>query len=379
MESTDLKVSVITVCLNSEETIESTMKSVLRQTWQNIEYIVIDGGSHDRTADIIRKYEEHISFWCSEPDHGIYDAMNKGLGHASGDLVGFLNSGDSYLDDAVERMAAAYSGGGDILYGDYILLDGSASIARCGRATTDDLHVYMAVCHQAMFSKRELFDLYGLFTTEYKIAADYEWLLRVLKKGADIRYVPGDVCYFLAGGTSMVQGAACAEEVRQIACNALETVNEKEKYMLQIQEHYHKTVQAANSLSIAGYLLDNNKDMFQKIIYNFLIPGETVIIFGSGIYGNECIKWCEAADIQIAKIVDNNQSKWGTFVGKYKISDPGKWNLSEYRIIIAIKKYEDQIIRQLLDWGFEKGRSFLCISDILDAFKTEQQDTDKMF
>lgn len=101
-------ISIITVVYNGEKYLEQTIQSVINQTYKNIEYIVIDGGSTDGTLDIIKKYEEHISYWVSESDKGLYDAMNKGIGVAKGELIGMINSDDWYELEAVEIMAEAY-------------------------------------------------------------------------------------------------------------------------------------------------------------------------------------------------------------------------------------------------------------------------------
>ena len=100
-EKLNMKLSIITVSLNNKDTIEQTIRSVLSQTYNNVEYIVIDGGSTDGTVDIIKKYEDKISYWVSESDKGIYDAMNKGIRKATGDIVGILNADDFYVDENV--------------------------------------------------------------------------------------------------------------------------------------------------------------------------------------------------------------------------------------------------------------------------------------
>ena len=102
------KISIITVCYNCAKTIERTIKSVLSQSYPLVEYIIVDGNSNDGTVDVIRKYEQSISFWLSEPDKGIYDAMNKGIDAATGELIGFINADDFYADGAVEAIAKRY-------------------------------------------------------------------------------------------------------------------------------------------------------------------------------------------------------------------------------------------------------------------------------
>jgi len=124
-----MKISVITVCYNAVDTIEETIKSVIGQTYPDIEYIVIDGGSKDGTVDIIKKYADKIAYWVSEPDKGIYDAMNKGIAVASGDYINMMNSGDTFVsDETVEKAVAIFPKDADVIFGDSIEKDADNSL-----------------------------------------------------------------------------------------------------------------------------------------------------------------------------------------------------------------------------------------------------------
>src|SRR5574344_362751 len=125
----NIKISIITIVYNDLKHIESTMLSVLNQTYQNIEYIVIDGASVDGTVEVIKKYAERLSYWVSEKDRGIYDAMNKGLRAATGDFVWFINSGDQVYDPAtVENLVACIDNDTDVVYGENVLIDDQGQI-----------------------------------------------------------------------------------------------------------------------------------------------------------------------------------------------------------------------------------------------------------
>ena len=114
-----MKISVVTVCYNSVDTIEETMLSVLNQTYSDVEYIIIDGGSTDGTVDIIKKYADRIAYWVSEPDNSIYDAMNKGIAVATGDYINFMNSGDSFASkDSISNVLTNIKEDIDIVFGD---------------------------------------------------------------------------------------------------------------------------------------------------------------------------------------------------------------------------------------------------------------------
>ncbi|HQD27131.1 glycosyltransferase family 2 protein [Methanoculleus thermophilus] len=202
----DCKISIITVCFNCEELIDRTIKSVVEQSYTNIQYIIIDGLSSDRTLEIVKKYEKYIEILVSEKDDGIYDAMNKGLKYATGDLVYFLNAGDYlYNSDVLKNIAERFCADpdNDIFYGDYIYYD-VVDEQRCSsyRTGIQDL-IRRGYCHQTTFAKRSTFTKYGGFNTNYKIYADFDWLLRVLiGSGQSMKYIGIPVVYYLKGGES---------------------------------------------------------------------------------------------------------------------------------------------------------------------------------
>lgn len=183
-----MKVSIITVCHNSEKTIERTVQSVISQTYKNIEYIVIDGNSSDRTIEILKRYEDHIDCLISESDTGIYDAMNKGIQKATGDVVCFLNSDDIYASDIViktvvdqmqlENLEAIF--GGVVFFRE----NNPSSIIRTYHYShfhLDRFSYGWMPAHPATFISKPLIQKNGLFDTEFKIAGDFDYLLRLFK------------------------------------------------------------------------------------------------------------------------------------------------------------------------------------------------------
>ena len=175
--SEKFKVSIVTVCLNSAKTIERAILSVITQAYKNVEYIIVDGGSTDGTLNIIKKYASNISKWISEPDKGIYDAMNKGIAMATGDLVAFLNSDDWYNDDAIEYVAnQAESSNAEIFCYEVNVWEGDVLQKSRSNLTKDiaNLRIRMIFNHQGVFAKRKLFEEFGLFNTKYIIASDYD-------------------------------------------------------------------------------------------------------------------------------------------------------------------------------------------------------------
>ncbi len=201
-----MKISVVTVCFNAQDKIETTINSVLSQTYNNIEYIVIDGGSTDSTPGIIDKYREKIAIFLSEKDNGIYDGMNKAINRASGDFLIFMNAGDSFyypesLEQAVKAIGNSKAG---IFYGDINVIElNGAGWTKTFRNTDKITLVSNCLCHQAVLYRKEVFDKIGSYDRNYTICADHELNLRALiKHKIRAKYVPVVICNFAMGGYS---------------------------------------------------------------------------------------------------------------------------------------------------------------------------------
>jgi len=184
-----LKISIVTITYNSEKTIKDTIESVLSQTYKNIEYIIIDGSSSDRTIEMINSYGNKISKVISEKDDGIYDAMNKGLKLASGDVVGILNSDDVYFDDdTLEKVVEKFEEENiDSLYGDlfYVSEDDLTDVVRYWKSSIFQKGSFIKGWHPAhptFFVKKEIYKKYGYFDLNMKVSADFELMLRFLEK-----------------------------------------------------------------------------------------------------------------------------------------------------------------------------------------------------
>lgn len=206
-------ISIITATYNSAETINDTIKSVLCQTNKDFEYIIVDGGSTDETIDIVKSYESEFSGrlkWVSEKDKGIYDAMNKGIKMASGDIIGILNSDDYYTsDDILQTIADAFKClNVDAIYGDiHFIKDGVPD--KCVRYYSSRLfspfwlRFGFMPAHPSFYCKRDVFDKSGLYRLDYKIGSDYEMMVRLFRKHKiSSRYVPKDFVTMRTGGAS---------------------------------------------------------------------------------------------------------------------------------------------------------------------------------
>jgi glycosyltransferase involved in cell wall biosynthesis len=201
-----MKISIITVCKNSENAIERTVQSVLEQTYNDIEYIVIDGSSTDSTLSIIEKYKDSINVLISEKDSGIYSAMNKALGLVNGDVVYFLNSDDFLFDNKVlSEIAEEFKKDNQnmILHGNVVMsFNGKNTIVRYDKIRRKYFYKH-TICHQALFIKKKLFEIIGNYDEKYQIHADTDWLLKAyFKIGAKFKYIDRIICYYSTNGFS---------------------------------------------------------------------------------------------------------------------------------------------------------------------------------
>jgi glycosyltransferase involved in cell wall biosynthesis len=198
------KISIITVVFNGKTTIENTIQSVVSQSYTNIEYIIIDGNSKDGTSEIIKRYQDQIAIWISEPDKGLYDAMNKGLDKATGEYILFLNSGDVFhSNDVLKQIFSAEGPASDIYYGETVIINeqgidiGMRRLEAPEQLSWKSLINGMLVCHQSFIVKKSISPYYNL---KYKIAADYDWMINCLKKAESISNTHLVISKFLDGG-----------------------------------------------------------------------------------------------------------------------------------------------------------------------------------
>jgi glycosyltransferase involved in cell wall biosynthesis len=205
-----LRVSIITIVYNNRATFEDSVKNVLSQSYNQIEYVVVDGGSNDGTIDIIQAYRERISQWISEPDQGIYDAMNKGIRMASGEVIGFLHSSDVYAHPRViEEVAQVFENSNvSSVYGDLQYVD-QKDLNRVIRNWKSAPYHHgkfkqgWMPPHPTFFVRKEIYEKYGYFNTHFRIAGDYELMLRFLERyGISAAYIPEVLVKMRWGGMS---------------------------------------------------------------------------------------------------------------------------------------------------------------------------------
>jgi glycosyltransferase involved in cell wall biosynthesis len=205
-----LKVSIITIAYNSAATIEDTIVSVINQDYGNIEYIIIDGGSKDETLNIVNNYKDKIATIVSEQDKGIYDAMNKGISNATGDIVGILNSDDIYADAKVISDIVKTIGDQDAIYADlvYVKRDATDEVTRYWKSGKYKKGAFLKGWmppHPTFFVKKSIYDQYGTYNLALKSAADYECMLRLIHKHQiSLTYLPRVITKMRVGGQSNV-------------------------------------------------------------------------------------------------------------------------------------------------------------------------------
>lgn len=206
---TEPLVSIYTVVFNDETGIRKTIESLLYQTYNNIEYIIVDGGSTDSTIDIIKEYEKKISIFITEKDDGIYDAMNKAIKVSNGVLIGLLNSGDYFHSDAVENIIQMYNENNnrdDIIYsGAMNKVNDKGEIlytVRFNKNSLENKFYTMPINHTSTFVPMKVFNKIGVYNLDLKITADYEFILRALHNGVYIKHTNKVLADMLMGGVS---------------------------------------------------------------------------------------------------------------------------------------------------------------------------------
>lgn len=336
------KVSIITVSYNAEQTIEQTIKSVLNQTYKNIEYIIIDGASTDSTCQIINKYQSYINTIVSEKDEGLYYAMNKGISYAQGDIIGILNSDDTYVEEAVSKVVEYYQKtDADVIFGNalHIKQEKEVGIQRCDNI--EGLWYGMVIPHPATFVKAAAYKMCGGFNTKYQIAADYELMLRFYCNHLRFGHVDKVIAYFRVGGVSCQNQKVCMEEAKEVALCYINQCSRKDYYLKKIYDKYYE--------SYLGYLWKNERQMIEKGISVILsnLSVKNIVIWGTGKWGQRIGSFIQNLNVKIDFFIDNDESKQYESVRGRVTKSPEF--LKDYAgvVWIAVSIYSDIIIEQI--------------------------------
>ena len=365
-----MKVSIITVCLNSACTIEQTIKSVLNQTYKDIEYIIVDGESTDGTQDIIKKYQKYIAKYVSEPDRGLYDAMNKGIRMSSGDVIGIINSDDWYDLQTVEKVVRLFQeNAADVVYGDELLIYESGVEQRRVTGPITDLVCRMNLSHPTVFVKRELYEKFGVFDRRYKIAADYDFLLRLYRKGVKMVECPEILAYFRMGGLSIKNGVLCADETKAIATKYLEQ-DEREACLPIIEKEHKFRIKRCYTQETMRKILNFSECIdIKELILKNVKNAERVYIFGAGDIGREVYEFLCGINLKIEGFLDNSEKKIGKEYLKKTVQRTVDVRNKSPFIIIAVLFHQEEIRRQLCAEGYIEDEDFCIYADFIEHVK----------
>lgn len=359
-----VKISIVTVCFNSSKTIEQTIKSVINQSYKNIEYIIIDGGSTDGTLDIIREYEPYITYWVSEPDKGIYDAMNKGIQVATGELIAFLNSDDWYEEGILEYCADAFDKtNADVLYGDMVVVDSNGKIIkRLSPKNTDlDNMLYETVVyHPSTFVKTSIMRKRP-FDTKYHICADIDLFTDLYVKNYRFQYL-GETCfaYFRVGGCSTTSPIACRKEVYIVGKKYLkyfenQSVYSLAKYKLRNIRLYVFLLEYKNKIGV------NYKNKIKKIFLKKNI--DKIYIFGAGKVGKIVAELLSNIGINFV-VVDNSSYLQGTTLCGRKVQAASNLKPEKNAVVFITKSGDTtSMIKQLEQYNFVRKDNFFDFQD----------------
>ncbi len=357
-----LKVSIITISYNEVDHIEQTLLSVLNQDYDNIEYIVIDGGSTDGTVDIINKYKDRIAYFVSEKDKGIYNAMNKGLKHSTGGIVGIINAGDWYEGTEVvsEAMNCLLKNNVDIVCaGHNVVRDGIFDTILVKKSISD-MHCGMIAAHESHFIRKDIYDKFGFYDESFKIAADYELLLRMYVGGA-IFYASNSIWVnFRAGGISSTNHILCAEEANSVMAKYIDKAPDKKI----VEKGIYKRLVNAKFMS----LYEKNPEEALNFLNNRCLgKNDGIAIWGTGVWGQKIFEMFNRLSLKIDCFIDSNEKKTGHFFNDIEIK--GIEFLKDYEgsLFIAVADHDEEI-RESIE---STNPSLLANAYFLSEFKKD--------
>ena len=326
------RISIITAVHNGAATIENTIQSVINQSYDNIEYIVIDACSDDGTQNIVQHHIDQIDRCICEPDEGIYDAFNKGVLMSSGDIIGIINSDDWYEPDAINKVVRCFiNSDADIVYGNCNRIIDNKTAGKLPVRNLRFLIWDMCIPHPAVFVKKNVYERIGLFDKKYKIAADYDFILRAYLGGVRFCYLDDTISNFRFGGVSTTNEQNCTDETDQIV------------------------------------LRNINLHRFFAIIKQFIPEIKSIYIFGAGEWGGRLAKILKLTDISVTGFIDNMDEKQGTLFNSIMVYAPEvlRSDESQVGVIICNMQYEDVIYDQLIGMKLSSSVVILKLSELI--------------
>ncbi len=338
--STEPLVSIVTVCYNAEGTIEQTIRSVINQTYPKIEYIIIDGKSTDNTLEIINYYRSAISQVVSERDDGIYDAMNKGIGLAHGDFIGIINADDWYEEKAVEQVVNIWKNEGneaEVITGQINFFENQEYLYSSHKKPMEIIWEEMPISHPSTFIQKKIYDKFGRYNTEYKIAADYDFVFRLYINGVKFCISDEKFSNFRVGGISTTKKKMLLMEDEEII----------KKNMLACP-NMPMVIKALENKMKQRYIYEaNRKDLLTALDMGIDYTNQDIYIFGCGYWGRELLRIFDINSVLVKGIIDNNHFYWGKKIGNNEITSPDILIGTKGKVIIAMWKHAEEVIEQL--------------------------------
>lgn len=368
-----VRITIVIAVLNMESTVERAILSVLNQTYDNKELIIMDGGSTDGTVSIIRKYENRLAYWTSAKDNGPSDAISKALPYASGALIGFLGADDWYEPYALEMAAAAYDrSNADLCYGNMVVHSQNEAILkdlskfRADRLFLEGTQWLGAVC---AFAKKELLE--ENYTKKNDVLlTDYLFFLRLYADGKTFAHIGMNqaITHFFIGGRTTTQTYRVIRDTGKVREQFLEEYPQMKKKYAQ----YTQMLEEAYAMGLLPYYKKAlGEGAYRKNIDMFMNEKKTYVLFGGGHFGSSCAKLLHMLGVEIYAVVDNNETKWGKSVEGIKIQTPDILKTMEGNCVVITPSLEhaENIRKQLAEMGVDRKNSIVRFADIAIRIK----------
>lgn len=339
------KITVVTVVYNAVNDIKKTMESVLNQDYPNIEYIIIDGGSTDGTVDIITKHQHAIAYWVSEPDRGIYDAMNKGTENATGEWINFMNAGDTFgAEDALSCAVAQVQDSTEILYGASMIVDplSGQKTYHPVRGLETFLLPEMPFIHQSVLVRLDVMKRYR-YREDYRVASDFDFFFRAYRDGCRYQYIDQVIADFLGGGMHAYHMPQYMAE----AINSLVQYSDDPRQLAQDRGvadacrwfYKEKKIEFSRSLGLLILQIEEIKSRYEKIV----------------VYGYGSVGKIAAAALNPVALIDRTAGE-GVKDG-FRFIAPDAIGGEEYdALLITVLGRENEVMRDLTARGVPEAK-----------------------
>lgn len=332
------KITVVTVTYNAQSFLESTLQNIKNQNYSNIEYIVIDGGSSDATVDIIKKYEQSITYWISQPDKGIYDAMNKAIDKASGEWIIFMNAGDTfYSNDSIEKFLQDVNVNTELYNGAINFIDSMTGEEKVRFPHgLEKVWITVPCWHQASFIKTSLMKEYK-YSLEYKIAGDHDFYLKCFKNNHKFQFTNTIISNMIAGGLHQQQAKLAHIESMKIIANYAPNID------LVYESTFYKNFYRKN-LFLDNLMFSKSFNLFYTQIEEIKQKYKKVALYGYGTIGKTIFQVMKE---NIVVVIDQNKHIKDSEISKIITIR----EIPEYTfdiVLISVLGREKEIIEALL-------------------------------